>query len=75
MAWFFRAVETAHGRWECRHGEQVYDAHVTLGESLEHLRSLVHDQRGAVQLFVHTLDGKVRSEGLSEPVPPADRPV
>lgn len=65
MAWFYRAVETAHGRWECRHGDRLFDDHLSLSEALEHLRSLAHDQRGAVQLFVHTRDGQVRPEGSS----------
>jgi hypothetical protein len=65
MAWFFRAIETANGRWECHHGARVFDAHVTLAEALEHLRVLATDQEEAAQLFVHTLDGQVRWEGAT----------
>jgi hypothetical protein len=62
MAWFFRAIETAEGRWECRHGMRVFDEHPSLGEALEHLRAIAADEREAVQVFVHTLDGQVRWE-------------
>jgi hypothetical protein len=65
MAWFFRAIETAQGRWECRHGARVFDEHLTLAEALEHLRSLAADQQNAVQLFVHTRDGRVRGESAT----------
>jgi hypothetical protein len=63
MAWFFRAIEMAGGRWECHHGARVFDEHLTLTEALEHLRALAADQPEAAQLFVHTLDGQVRWEG------------
>jgi hypothetical protein len=62
MAWFFRAMETAEGRWECHHGARVFDEHLTLAEALEHLRALAADQQEAAQVFVHTLDGQVRWE-------------
>jgi hypothetical protein len=60
MAWFFRAIETAQGRWECHHGARMFDDHLTLADALEHLRALAADQQEAVQPFVHTLDGRVR---------------
>lgn len=65
MAWFFRAIETAQGRWECRHGALVFDEHLTLADALEHLRALAAEQSEASQLFVHTLDGQVRWEGAT----------
>jgi hypothetical protein len=30
MPWFYRAIETVQGRWECRHGAWVFDDHATL---------------------------------------------
>jgi hypothetical protein len=65
MAWFFRAIETDEGRWECHHGARVFDEHPTLAEALEHLRGIAADQPEAAQLFVHTLDGQVRWEGAT----------
>lgn len=62
MAWFFRAIETAQGRWECHHGACVFDEHPTLAEAMEHLRAIAADQQEAAQLFVHTVDGQVRWE-------------
>lgn len=62
MAWFFRAIETAPGRWECHHGTLVFDDHLTLAEAMEHLRAIAADQQEAAELFVHTLDGRVRTE-------------
>jgi hypothetical protein len=63
MAWFFRAIETAPGRWECRHGVRLFDEHPTLADALKHLRELAGDHREPVELFVHTLDGQVRQAG------------
>jgi hypothetical protein len=63
MAWFFRAIETAQGRWECRHGLLSFDEHSTLADALEHLRQLAGDHSEPVELFVHTLDGQVRQAG------------
>jgi hypothetical protein len=65
MAWFFRAIETDQGRWECHHGARVFDEHPTLTEALEHLRAIAADQPEAAQVFVHTLDGQVRWEGAT----------
>jgi hypothetical protein len=65
MAWFFRAIETAQGRWECHHGARVFDEHPTLAEALEHLRAIAADQQEAAQLFVHTVDGQVRWESAT----------
>jgi hypothetical protein len=65
MAWFFRAMETAQGRWECHHGALVFDEHSTLDGALVHLRSLAADYPEAAELFVHTRDGQVRSDGLA----------
>jgi hypothetical protein len=62
MAWFFRAVETDHGGWECRHGNHAYDEHPTLDEAVEHLRSLAQAQGQAFEVFVHFHDGWVRRE-------------
>jgi hypothetical protein len=59
MAWFFRAIETAQGRWECRHGSFSFDEHLTLADALEHLRELAGDHKDTAELFVHTLDGHV----------------
>jgi hypothetical protein len=69
MAWFFRAIETAQGRWECHHGARVFDEHLTLADALEHLRAIVADQEEAAQVFVHTLDGRVRGERSLTPHP------
>jgi hypothetical protein len=65
MAWFFRAIETDQGRWECHHGARVFDEHPTLAEALDHLRVIAADQQEAAQLFAHTLDGQVRWEGAT----------
>lgn len=65
MAWFFRAIETGQGRWQCRHGSRLFDEHLTLAEALEHLRSLAADREEDVQLFVHTRDGQVRAESAA----------
>jgi hypothetical protein len=64
VPWFFRAIETAHGRWECRHGALLYDDHATLDDALDHLRSLIAGERSVVQVFVHPLDGEVRAEDI-----------
>jgi hypothetical protein len=63
MAWFFRVIETAQGRWECRQGTLLFDEHLTLAEALEHLRAIAGDRQEAAELFVHTADGRVHSEG------------
>jgi hypothetical protein len=64
MPWFFRAIETVEGRWECRHGAQLFDDHATLDAALRHLRLLTAEQP-AVQVFVHTRDGQVRNETIA----------
>jgi hypothetical protein len=64
MPWFYRAIETVQGRWECRHGAWVFDDHATLEEALGHLRRLAADESSGVQVFVHTTDGQVRSESI-----------
>jgi succinylarginine dihydrolase len=63
MAWFFRAIETVQGRWECRHGARLFDDHGTVDEALRHLRAMAAEQQRGVQVFVHTRDGQVRAEG------------
>jgi hypothetical protein len=65
MAWFFRAIETAQGRWECHHGARVFDEHLTLADALEHLRGIAADQPEVAELFVHTIDGQVRAESAT----------
>jgi arginine/ornithine N-succinyltransferase beta subunit len=60
MAWFFRAIETAQGGWECHHGARLFDEHPTLDDALDHLRALAQGRQEIVQLFVHTRDGEVR---------------
>lgn len=60
MAWFYRAIETADGRWECHHGSALFDDHPTLAEALAHLRSLAASCADAVELFVHDRDGRVQ---------------
>jgi hypothetical protein len=60
MGWFFRAVETPRGRWECHHGNRVFDNHPNLDESLDHLRVLGTEAGDDFELFVHPLGGAVR---------------
>jgi hypothetical protein len=62
MAWFLRAIQTAQGEWECHHGARVFDAHATLEDALEHLRSLASELEGIAEVFVHSLDGQVRRD-------------
>jgi hypothetical protein len=59
MPWFYRAIETPEGRWECRHGARLFDDHTTLDQALGHLRALVAEQGSAGQIFVHDRDGQV----------------
>lgn len=59
MAWFFRAVETPKGLWECRHGRKVvFDVHAELEEALSHLQRLADEREHSVEIFVHWLDGQ-----------------
>ena len=61
MAWFFRAVETPEGLWECRHGRRVvFDEHHELHDAVDHLRSLADAREHSVEIFVHWLDGTAR---------------
>jgi hypothetical protein len=58
MAWFFRVIELADGRWACRHGRVEYDAHAELRHAVEHMRALAYAARPA-ELFLHRVDGSV----------------
>ena len=60
MAWFFRAIEQADGRWACSHGRAVFDRHNELSDALDHLRDIAATMSPA-ELFVHRLDGNVES--------------
>ena len=62
MAWFFRAIEQADGRWACSHGGAVFDRHDELPDALDHLRDIAATMSPA-ELFVHHLDGDVRNVG------------
>jgi hypothetical protein len=62
MAWYFRVIELADGRWECRRGLQHLDSHAQLHAAVAHLRSLAAGCRPA-ELFVHRLDGTVERRG------------
>jgi len=52
MAWYFRVIERADGRWACRHGRQQFDTHDELHHAVEHLRALALASRPA-ELFLH----------------------
>ena len=54
MAWFFRVIELADGRWACRHGREEYDAHAELRHAIEHMRALAR-AAGPAELFLHRL--------------------
>jgi hypothetical protein len=58
MAWFFRVIELADGRWACRHGREEYDAHAELRLAIEHMRARAFAERPA-ELLLHRLDGSV----------------
>jgi hypothetical protein len=60
MAWFLRAVEFPDRRWACRHGVTEFDVHRDLENAMNHLRELA-PSFGAVQLFIHRIDGTVES--------------
>ena len=62
MAWYFRVIELADGRWACQRGVEHYDIHTQLYNAVGHLRSLAADSRPA-ELFVHRLDGTVEHLG------------
>ncbi|HEY5457208.1 MAG TPA: hypothetical protein VIJ96_17240 [Acidothermaceae bacterium] len=62
MAWYFRVIEPADGRWACRHGVEHYDSHIQLQKAVRHLRSLARDSRPA-ELFLDRLDGTVEHLG------------
>jgi len=62
MAWFFRAIEQADGRWACSHGGAVFDRHDELPDALDHLRDIAATMSPA-ELFVHHLDGDVKNVG------------
>jgi len=62
MAWFFRAIEQADGRWACSHGGAVFDQHDELPDALVHLRDIAATMSPA-ELFVHHLDGDVKNVG------------
>jgi len=62
MAWFFRAIEQADGRWACSHGGAVFDQHDELPDALVHLRDIAATMSPA-ELFVHHLDGDVKNIG------------
>ena len=63
VAWYFRVVELADGRWACRHGLQQFDTHDELRHAVEHLRALARAARPA-ELFLHRLDGNVERIGV-----------
>jgi hypothetical protein len=62
MAWYFRVIEQLDGRWACRHGHQIFDAHSELHDALDHIRALAATALPA-ELFVHYLDGTVDFRG------------
>ena len=62
MAWFLRAIEQADGQWACSHGRVVFDRHDELSDALDHLREVAAVMSPA-ELFVHPLDGNVKSVG------------
>jgi len=62
VAWFFRVVELDDGRWACRHGSHEYDTHPALNQAIEHIATVAAENRPA-ELFLHRLDGSVRSLG------------
>jgi hypothetical protein len=62
MALFFRVIELDDGRWACRHGSLEYDIHALMNQAIEHITALAANQRPA-ELFLHRLDGSVRSLG------------
>jgi hypothetical protein len=53
MAWFFRVIELADGRWACRHGREEYDAHAELRLAIEHMRARAYPARPA-ELFLQS---------------------
>ncbi|HZV26693.1 MAG TPA: hypothetical protein VFG00_10415 [Acidothermaceae bacterium] len=62
MAWYFRVIELADGRWACRRGVEHYDSHTELQDAVAHLQSLAGDSAPA-EMFVHRLDGTVERLG------------
>jgi hypothetical protein len=62
MAWYFRVIELADGRWACCHGRQQFDTHDELRHAVEHLRIVAHASRPA-ELSLHRLDGSVEQIG------------
>ena len=60
--WYFRVVELAPDKWECRHGEKTFDIHQEMTQAVDHLRTLAVDKQPA-ELFLHLLDGTVRNLG------------
>jgi hypothetical protein len=61
--WFFRVIELDDGRWACRRGAEEFDRHVEMGDAVVHIRSIAAAHSPA-ELFVHGLDGSVRSIGV-----------
>jgi hypothetical protein len=58
VAWYFRVIELADGRWACRHGLKEYDTHAELRHAVELLHALAR-AAGPAELFLHRLDGRV----------------
>jgi len=58
MAWFFRVIELADGRWVCRRGSTEIDGHALLRDAVEHITALASRELHA-ELFLHRLDGRV----------------
>jgi hypothetical protein len=58
MAWYFRIIEQQDGRWLCRHGNAIFDAHDELPNAFDHIRELAASAQPAV-LMVHRLDGSI----------------
>ena len=58
--WFFRVIELAPGVWACCHGILTFDTHPEMAQAVEHVRTLAAEKQPSA-LFVHRLDGTVRS--------------
>jgi hypothetical protein len=56
-------IELDDGRWACRQGTEEFDRHGEIGDAVAHIRA-VAAQHLPAELFVHGLDGSVRSVGV-----------
>ena len=74
MAWYFKAIEQAQGRWACRFGAQDLGTYPNLTVALHQMveAAVALGGRQHFAFHLHYLDGGVEVRPGADPVPGED---